>query len=311
MYETLNGKKMKRVLVFMALVGTLLAIGSLTFYYYPRLLKHGASTLEEKFRQLYASNPDFRLSVDELRRMVLDPDAPFDKEMARKLFNSVLRELGVSEIDSLHFNYGKSVYGRVNKRFPTVRCDFPSDFHLVVVQPKTDVEAGNSLEKVYLCSYEINGKSVAEVTLVFRNERSPSNTLEDAWYEAWRLISWGRSSDIETFFVVREREKTYVDFSGLGLVLNQTLSLRLVKAIGSSSKTYSESAHEEEKIEISDTNITIYVNTYNHALGLKDNNPGLEKVSFKVTESNSALGRRVNAENEFSDILYIDELVGL
>ncbi|MEM0208217.1 MAG: hypothetical protein QW360_01345 [Thermofilum sp.] len=257
--------------------------------------------MEEKFRQLYASNPDFRLSVDELRRMVLDPDTPFDKEMARKLFNSVLRELGVSEIDSLHFNYGKSVYGRVNKSFPTVRCDFPSDFHLVVVQPKTDVEAGNSLEKVYFCSYEINGKSVVEVTLVFRNERSPSSTLEDAWYEAWRLISWGRSRDIETFFVVREGEKTYVDFSGLGLV----------KDIGSGSKTYSESAHEEEKIEISGPNITIYVNTYNHALGLKDNNPGLEKVIFRVTESNSALGRRVDAENEFSGIRYINELVGL
>jgi hypothetical protein len=302
---------MKQGLVLMVLLGTLLVIAFFAFYYYPRLLKHSASPLEEKFRQLYASDPDFKFSVDELRRIILDPDVSFDKEKARHLFNSVLRKLGISEIDPLHFNYGKSVYGRVDKRSPTVRCDFPSDLGLVVVQPKADVEAGNSLEKVYLCSYEVKGKSVVEVTLVFRNERSPSGSLEDAWYEAWRLISWGRSRDIETFFLVREGEKTYIDFSGLGLVLNDTLALRLVKAIGSGSKTYSESAHEEEKIVISGPNITIYVNTYNHALGVKDNNPGLQKVGFTVTKSNSALGRRLDAENEFSDLLYIDELADL
>jgi len=281
----------------------------LAFYYYPRLVKVGGPPLEERFRELYSSDAAFRSAVDELRAMILDPQVPFDKGRALQLFNTVLGKLGLPAMDPVHFGYGKAVAGRVEKPPEPVECLVPEELRLVVMQPKLDVEAGNGLERVYVCGYELGGRKVVEVTLVFRNERSPGATLQDAWYEAWRLVAWGRSRDIETFFLVREGGRVYADFSGFALVLRDTMGLRLVKGIGSGAKTFGESAHEEERAEVPGLDLTIYVNTYNHALGLRDNNPGVEKAKFVFTPGNVAVGRRVHAENEYSDLRYSGELV--
>jgi len=284
-------------------------LAALAFYYYPRLLRAGGLPLEGKFRELYSSDAAFRSAVDELRAMVLDPQVPFDKGRALQLFNTVLGKLGLPAIDAAHFRYGKAVAGRVEKPPEPMECSTPGELRLVVVQPKPDVKAGNGLERVYVCEYELGGRRVVEVTLVFRNERSPSSTLQDAWYEAWRLVSWGRSRDIETFFLVLEGGRVYADFSGFALVLQGTMGLRLVRGIGSGDKAFGESAHEEERVEAPGLNLTVYVNTYNHALGLKDNNPGMEKVVFVVTPEKAAVGRRLHAENDYSDLRYSGELV--
>uniref|UniRef100_A0A7C4BAE2 Uncharacterized protein n=1 Tax=Thermofilum pendens TaxID=2269 RepID=A0A7C4BAE2_THEPE len=282
---------------------------ALAFYYYPRFVKAGGPPLEERFRELYSSDTAFRSAVDELRAMVLDPQVPFDRERALQLFNTILGRLGLPAMDPVHFGYGKAVAGRAEELPEPVECLVPRELRLVVMQPKPDVDAGNGLERVYACEYEVGGKRVVEVTLVFRNERSPSGTLQDAWYEAWRLVAWGRSRDIETFFLVLEGGRVYADFSGFALVLRDTMGLRLVKGIGSGAKTFGESAHEEERVEVPGLDLIIYVNTYNHALGLRDNNPGVEKARFMFTPGNIDVGRRMHAENEYSDLKYSGELV--
>ena len=218
-----------------ALAG-MVCLAALAFYYYPRLVRVGTPTLEEKFRELYSSDAEFRSAVDELRAMVLDPQVPFDKGRALQLFSTVLGKLGLPAMDAARFGYGKAAVGRVEKPPEPVECLVPEELRLVVMQPKLDVEAGNGLERVYVCGYELGGRKVVEVTLVFRNERSPGATLQDAWYEAWRLVAWGRSRDIETFFLVREGGRVYADFSGFALVLRDTAGLRLVKGIGSGAR---------------------------------------------------------------------------
>lgn len=296
----------------LAVLAVVLCLATLAIlYFYPRILKTGGKTLEERFRALYSEDPDFKTAVDELRSMVLDPEAPFDKGKAISLFNTVLGKLGLPAIDPVHFNYGKSVTMRAGKLPEPVNCSPPVNLKLTVVQPRIDVEGNNGLEKVYACSYELNGKKVVEVTLVFANERSPGATLQDTWYEAWRLVSWGRSRDVETFFLVQENGKTYVDFSGLALILQGSSGLRLIKGIGSGGKTFTESVHEEGRFEVSSVNLTIYVNTYNHALGLEDSNPSMEKATFTYYEGYFSQGRRLDVENVYSDIKYSGELVNV
>lgn len=284
--------------------------GALTLaYLYPKFVKADAPSLEDKFRELYSESAEFRFAVDELRRLVLDPDESYDQNRAFTLFNSILRSLGLPEMERFHFRYGKSVKARAERIPEPVACRPPTDLSLVVVQPKQDVDAGNYLERVYACEYQLGSKRIVEVTLVFRNEKKPDRPLEDVWYEAWRLVSWGRSRDVETFFLVYENGKAYVDFSGLALVLEGTAGLRFISSIGSGRKGFFESAHETERWELSGGRVTIYVNTYNHALGVRDNNPGMEKVVYEFTPRDVAVGRRMDAENNYSDIKYAGEMV--
>lgn len=293
-------------------ISAAVAAAALTLvYFYPRLVKIPASTYEERFRKLYAEDPEFRSAVDELRSLTLDPGVPYDPDRAFTLFNSVLRKMGIPEIQRLYFRYGKSVKARAERPPEPAPCALPERLDLVIVQPEPDVDAGNYLEKVYACEYQLGSRKVLEVTLVFRNERRPESTLEDIWYEVWRLVTWGRSRDIETFFVVEEGSRTYVSFTGLALVLKDSLGLRLISPIGSGSKGYGESAHEDEKFEVSGSRIEVYVNTYNHALGLKDNNPGMEKAVFEIKPRDVVVGRRIDAENAFSDLKYTAEIVSV
>jgi len=44
-------------------------------------------------------------------------------------------------------------------------------------------------------------------------------------------------------------------------MLRDTMGLRLAKGIGSGAKTFGESAHEEERVEVPGLDLTIYVNT--------------------------------------------------
>ncbi|MEM0087468.1 MAG: hypothetical protein QXT33_03090 [Thermofilum sp.] len=304
--------RLSRRKAFLLAVVIAITAGALTLaYFYPKIVKAEAPSLESKFRDLYSRNAEFRLAVDELRRLALDPGVPYDENRAFTLFNSILKGLGLPEVDRLHFRYGKSVKARAEKVPEPVACRLPDDLNLVIVQPKLDVSAGNHLEKVYACEYQLGSKRVVEVTLVFKNEKRPDRSLEDVWYEVWRLVAWGRSRDVETFFLVYEGGKAYVDFSGLALILKDTSGLRFISSIGSGGKGYFESAHETERWELSSARIVVYVNTYNHALGVKDNNPGMEKVVYEVAPRDVVVGRRIDAENEYSDLKYAGEIVSV
>ncbi len=297
----------------LAIVAVALALTSalyIAYYSYFAPARVEIEELDEKFIYLYNNYPDFREKVDELRKMVLDPDTVFDGRKALALFNYILDRLGLPEMSPIYFRYGKSVREKAFTIPERISCSQPSfKFSLTILQPKLDVEYGNGLEAIYICSYKSEGTEVVEITLVFRDEdRPPANSSGDLWYDAWRLVSWGRVADIETFYILKRGERYVVEYRGLALILDETYGLRSIAPIGSSSKTYGDSGHFETS-EISSTDsIVIYVNTWNHALSLRDNNPGIEKIAFTLDKVKVRIGARIDAENDYSMLKYISEI---
>ncbi len=281
-------------------------------YVYPRYVKvcGGDYGLKGKFECIYREDPDFRAAVDELRKMVLDPEEPFDKERAFVLFNKVLSRLGLPEMPYHLFRYGKSVREKALQVPPSPACRSPPPgFSLSIVQPHEDVANGNGLEAVYLCTFEEGGRTIVEVTLVFRDEDKPQpNSAEDLWYDVWRLVAWGRVEDIETFFVYLYGSKAIVKFEGLALVLEGSMGLREIAPIGSGSKSFYSSAHVNDEGSSNLKELTVYVNTWNHALGLRDNNPAMTKDVFSLSDLSVRIGSRLDAENEYSSLKYAAEI---
>jgi len=284
-------------------------------FLYPRYLKV-RETCEEglkgAFRRLYESDPEFRASVDGLRKLALDPDVPYNRAKALKLFNTILRKLGLPETSPIHFRYGKSVKEKAPGVPRKVTCAKPStELRLRVLQPSPDVENGNGLKAVYVCGLQSLGGEVIEVTLVFSDEdKPPAGSLEDLWYDVWRLVTWGRLEDIETLYVVNDGHRLRVEYRGLMLVLNGTLGLREIAPIGSGLKRFTEAAHVEDIEVASTTLLELYVNTWNHAIGLRDNNPDVEKVVFGPSGVDVRVGSRLDAENDYSDLVYVGEVPG-
>ncbi|RLE70439.1 MAG: hypothetical protein DRJ43_02020 [Thermoprotei archaeon] len=299
------------------LYATLLLVASLVavvhyLLYYPRYarVEPGMGDLGEAFTRLYEADGEFRKTVEELRSMVLDPEKPYDRGRALELFNTLLRKLHLPPIPPHLFNYEKSVREKAALVPEGILCRVPRELNLTVVQPLLDVEEGNALEAVYLCSFEHGGGEVVEVTLIFSDEdRPPANSADDLWYDVWRLVAWGRVEDVETFYVVPSDSRVLVRYSGLVLVMGGTLGLREVAPIGSGARAYGESAHLEV-VEVAESmDITVYVNTWNHALSLRDCNPGVEKALFTLDEVRVAVGSRMDAENQYSDLAYVSEIV--
>ncbi len=270
--------------------------------------------LKELFDQLYREDEEFRDLVSEIRKMVLDPGSVFDSELALTLFNRILAKLGLPPTTPAYLRPRKTVLVRAREPIPRPpRCiTKPSLPEIVVLQPLIDVERGNALTQVYACQYFRGGHRVTEVTLVFGDEdRPPSGSKLDVWYDAWRLVSWGRIRDLETFYIVEKEGAYEVDFTGLQLILKETLGVRKIPPIGSGKRRFHEPGHEYEVEVVKGETITIYVNTWNHALSTVDTNPGLEKLSFRLEDVGFRVGSRVRAENDNSDIKYISEIPGL
>ena len=267
--------------------------------------------LRKRFEALYAEDPAFKGLVDRLRRMLLDPDEPFDARLALHIFNELLARLGIEPVSPTYITPRKSVHLRLAQPPPRLTCTAAQPPPITVVQPRVDVEEGDGLQAVYACPYTKGGATIYEVTLVFGDEdKPPSGGILDLWYDAWRLVSWGRVADIETFYIVDRGEKVSVLFPGLSLVLDN-LGLRKIPPIGSGPHRYYEPAHLYEAFEAPRENLTVYVNTWNHALSLRDNNPSMEKQVYTPGSVPLRRAPRYEVENEYSMLRYAGEEPGV
>ncbi len=135
------------------------------------------------------------------------------------------------------------------------------------VQPLVDVTGGSGLSGfVY---YNVNGdnqligvdkiisssQSMTRYVLEWQDEDDPNPTL-DAIYDQYRLQHFGRIADVETFVVLDGQ----IQFDG----------------IWDQGNGYGISAHGD-KTRTWSNGVTIYANTWNHALDIYDNNSGLTK----------------------------------
>ncbi|UNQ73798.1 hypothetical protein [Infirmifilum sp. NZ] len=298
-----------RVALITLSVITVAAILAALFVHQPRSATSEVKGLEERFLEAYAHDVGFREAVESLRRMVLDPEAEFDRGRAFELFNLILSRLGLPSMPPEYFSWGKSVSSGAGAPPPPVTCGPPPPLVLRIVQPAVDVEAGNGVEGVYACAFSADGATAVEVTVVFGDEdRGLPGSTEDLWYDAWRLVSWGRIKDVETFYVVLSEQGGYVKFQGLALVLNGTLGLRSVAPIGSGGAGFSTSAHLEGLEAFSGPELTLYVNTWNHALSTVDANPGLAKRVYTYSLSGVGVASRVDVENTLSTLRYAGEV---
>jgi len=303
----------KKFLILIFLVVIILSAIIFYLFYYPKLaqVNVGEGTLKEKFRKLYESDEEFRKAVDELRKMVLDPEQPYDKDKALKLFNTVLEKLELPKMSPLNFNFGKSVHTKASRVPPKPECQPPpQNLVLKIVQPKSDVEEGNGVEEVYMCYFRHGASWVIEVTVVFSDEDRPQpNSLDDVWYDVWRLISWGRVEDIETFYIILHPMRTFIKYEGLAILLNESLGIRSIAPIGSDYKSFSSTAHEEGTETLEGTEITIYVNTWNHAFSIQDTNKNMEKIVYEYAPDKAKIGLRLDAENDYSMLKYLGEIL--
>lgn len=200
-----------------------------------------------------------------------------------------------------------------------------------IYQPTVDIEGTTGFEDnndliyvyywvhdEYIYSYYLPGYYVIEVTLVFRDEDHP-NPEKDLWYDVYRLSIYLRIEDIETFFIVINKqtgETTRLSFIGLYLWINLDQPPVYFAPIYSSSTTFfnEDGAHERAKITsfvvVDGEHPVIYINTWNHAMAEFDNNPDLSKIYIKTWAGDVPLvmGTRLNAENGITgENLYIIE----
>jgi len=263
--------------------------------------------LEEAFERLYNEDSEFKRSVDLIREMILNPEVPYDVSKAKEYYNTVLAKLGFETVKE--FKRGPGTVISSTEEAKAIRCaplDEVKEFVPKIAMPESDVERGNGLIVVYACGYEVEGKLVVELTLVWGDEDDPQ---EDERYDVWRLVAWGRLEDIETLFIVAGEapSPTYVISTPLYLQTEYN-SLRRIGVIGSGGAFWVEGAHQELRARLKDG--MLYVNTWNHALDVKDNNPHLKKkVYVPGVDVPLKIGRRLDAEKDYSSIEYLGELV--
>ena len=268
-----------------------------------KLSRRGGSALEVKFRELMRRDEEFRRAVSELRSMLLDPSKPFDEDRAMVLFNEVLSKLELGPLpEGIRYGKGRLLEFAVGEK---PRCAKVRLWEFMRIhQPRVDVEAGNGLEAIYLCARPSGREYLVEVTLVFSDEDKPG---EDLYYDAWRLVSWGRARDIETFFVVLDPSARLVKrvvFEGLYLSL-RNCARPIAPIYGLAG--FSRSSHRSWSEHVNVETIDVYVNTWNHALALEDANPHLKHVTYTFSNTTVVVGSRLDAELNYSDIPYTSE----
>lgn len=128
-----------------------------------------------------------------------------------------------------------------------------------IAGPSIDLEGKNQLQTLYVAHYE-NG---TEFTLLFLDEDRP-NACEDCCYDYIRRPLFGRFSDIESFFIIGDKAEFPGTYSA-----DQNWTAKVP-------------AHNETTVELSDfskqddSDPIIWVNTWNHLLGEKNNNTDKE-----------------------------------
>ena len=136
--------------------------------------------------------------------------------------------------------------------------------------PSVDFEGKNQLQTVYFAAYE-NG---TELTFLFLDEDRP-NACEDCLYDTIRRPLFGRYSDIESVIIINDK----VEFPGThsaDQAWNEKVPSHNESVIDLSvfekRKDEGKSKKEEGKEEVP----IIWVNTWNHLLGEKNNNTTMD-----------------------------------
>lgn len=183
----------------------------------------------------------------------------------------------------------------------------PYDHVPIPVQQYPDLFGGtlyegmNYVDEVFYKSNglkNIDGVSVYEFeyTLVFRDEDAPPGF--DTIYDVIRYSNWGRYNDIETYYL-------YVYQNGTPWKFYFYYGSPVNAGIYSGGSTYYTlpGPHNTATVLWSAFNKNgnrpyLWVNTWNHAFGKRDNNPYLSnwQSTFTITQ-----GSRVNAEVKYSN----------
>jgi hypothetical protein len=132
-----------------------------------------------------------------------------------------------------------------------------------VATPSSDFVGKNQLSTVYVALYE-NG---AELTFLFLDEDRP-NACEDCLYDTIRRPLFGRFSDIESIFIIQDK----VEFPGTHCGDQKWAE----KVPHHNIATVDLSKFEKKD----DTDPIIWINTWNHLLGEKNNNSE-KKMTFQ------------------------------
>lgn len=134
--------------------------------------------------------------------------------------------------------------------------------------PAVDFDGDNQCQTVYVAMYE-NG---TELTFLFLDEDRP-NMCEDFVYDQIRRPLFGRASDIESVVIINDKVVFPGTHSG-----EQKWDVKVP-------------AHGEKSIDISnfakqdDTDIIVWVNTWNHLLGETNTNPGMDITYQRAMEA--------------------------
>lgn len=315
----MNRKLTMASALLVALVAFVYSYTTVLFHKTPRMREDAlelkdSRVLSSLFREYYEKDEGFRRAIDRIREMIFNSSQTFNATRAWKLYNMILEKLGLRGMALADFKYGRgSIYPVKSTR--TQICKYneaPSRYLPLIKQPLKDVENGNGLEAAYICVMEEQHGVTVEVTLVFSDEDKAQGLAsydEDVYYDVWRLISWGRIEDIETFFIHHEEGLRIVDFSSFYIVVEGWNVARRIAGIYSGSAGLLEAAHGETSITVFGEELALYVNTWNHAFSLVNNNPGLPMVAYTPQNVTIRVGSRMDAENYYSQIGYAGEII--
>ena len=201
----------------------------------------------------------------------------------------------------------------------TVSSSIASAYLPRLYQPVIDINNGNGLidtyvkvfdEKIY--GYSLPGKYIIEVTSVFADEDHPDPTM-DKLYDAYRLVSWGRIEDLETFFIVvdkttgKSERLSFIELWMIRFYPPSQIQPVKIQPCYSGDETWDATFGPHFRAKITSfskyyQHPILYVNVWNHALGEKDNNQGMSKSRYDTWYSYSS-GSRKDAENDYN-ILY-------
>lgn len=158
----------------------------------------------------------------------------------------------------------------------------------IIYQPKED---SKKLVALYYCSFP--NSNLTEITLVFTGEDHP-NWFINKIYTPFRVLRYHRIEDIETFYLKTNEEgklqEIIFSHKGIGTYANKQTYNTLNPKHCVGQIPYSE-------FEWSDDRPHIYVNTWNHLFGEKNNNP---ELSYTIRKNHPLLiGTREKAESDF------------
>jgi hypothetical protein len=165
----------------------------------------------------------------------------------------------------------------------------------VFVIPKADAHRDNHLAAVYLCEYEHG----TEYTALFLDEDRP-NWCEDLFYDAIRRPLFGRTSDIETFFIFHD-DNAAIKFPGCFSADQKWDAAAPHHEVAEIPLCKFETCSTTRQDGSCATPVVIYVNTWNHLLGNVNNNTTLATAT--VDNYEIRYGSRADVDAQFRGLL--------